>query len=277
MKGGFNALRDGATPRPAAGCQESPGRRSANCPAPSHVLQGWPCSQSSTPGDTWAPEKTQAPPPASPSKSGRLREEARGCRGGRGPCPEAAALPRCLLPLRGGSGRGRQGEEPRSRLPPGARPRSHQPLSTQGIVSGVGTSGLPQGQSRVAVVWVPGPSVAPLLTSRGEAVPGQQRGAAAGRAAKFAAAGPPAGPAQQRWAGAQACLTHRRVHRGGAGTGGGEYEPWPVRRESAGGRARPREGGAVTADAAWEKPRSHGLGVRPALQPVASADLAPVP
>lgn len=186
------------------------------------------------------------------------------------------------LPCRGascpcGSGRGRQGEEPRSRLPPGARPRSHQPLSTQGIVSGVGTSGLPQGQSRVAVVWVPGPSVAPLLTSRGEAVPGQQRGAAAGRAAKFAAAGPPAGPAQQRWAGAQACLTHRRVHRGGAGTGGGEYEPWPVRRESAGGRARPREGGAVTADAAREEPRSHGLGVRPALQPVASADLAPVP
>lgn len=212
-----------------------------------------------------------------PIKIGAAAGGSKRLQSGRGPCPEAAALPRCLLPLRGGSGRGRQGEESRSRLPPGARPRSHQPLSTQGIVSGVGTSGLPQGQSRVAVVWVPGPSVAPLLTSRGEAVPGQQRGAAAGRAAKFAAAGPPAGPAQQRWAGAQACLTHRRVHRGGAGTGGGEYEPWPVRRESAGGRARPREGGAVTADAAREKPRSHGLGVRPALQPVASADLAPVP
>lgn len=156
----------------------------------------------------------------------------------RGGCP--APVPPAPS-LRGGSGRGRQGEEPRSRLPPGARPRSHQPLSTQGIVSGVGTSGLPQGQSRVAVVWVPGPSVAPLLTSRGEAVPGQQRGAAAGRAAKFAAAGPPAGPAQQRWAGAQACLTHRRVHRGGAGTGGGEYEPWPVRR--VGGREGTSSGG----------------------------------
>lgn len=70
---------------------------------------------------------------------------------------------------------------------------------------------------------------------------GQQRGAAAGRAAKFAAAGPPAGPARQRWVGAQACLTHRRVHRGGAGTGGGEYEPWPVRRVS--GREGTSSGG----------------------------------
>lgn len=34
------------------------------------------------------------------------------------------------------------------------------------MVSGVGTSGLPQGQGRVAVVWVPGPSGAHLLTRR---------------------------------------------------------------------------------------------------------------
>lgn len=180
----------------------------------------------------------------------------------RGRCPAAVPGASCPVPA------GRVGE-PRSRLPPGAHPRSHRPVRTRGIVSGVGTSGLPQGQCWVAAVGVPGPSGAHLLTGTGEPVPGQQQGAGAGRAAKVPAAGPAAGPAQRGRAGAQAGLTRRPVHR--------EFEQWPARRGTAGGRAPPQERTAVTADTAWKELGGHGLEVHLALQPVGSAELAPVP